>query len=75
MAQTLVKLSEKEDMVVNVVKGKFGLKNKNDAIRRIILEYEKHHLEDALKPAYVKELEYVLGKERKESERCNRGYA
>jgi len=49
MTQTLVKLTKKEDMVVNLVKAKFGLKNKNDAIRQIIVDYEAQLLDEKLK--------------------------
>jgi hypothetical protein len=56
MVQTLLNLTSKEDMVVNVIKGKFGLRNKNDAIRLIINKYEEELLEPQLKPEYTKKL-------------------
>jgi len=49
MAQTIVKLDKKEDVVVNLVKAKFGLRNKNDAIKQIIKEYETELLAKDLK--------------------------
>jgi len=61
MVQTLINLDRREDMVVNVVKGKFGLKNKNDAIKLIINEYEKESLEPALRPEYAKKLKAAMG--------------
>ncbi len=49
MTQILVKLTKKEDMVVNLVKAKFGLRNKNDAIRQIIVDYEDQLLDEKLR--------------------------
>jgi hypothetical protein len=60
MVQTLLNLNKREDMVVNVVKGKFGLRNKNDAIRLIISEYEKDSLEPELRPEYAKKLDDAM---------------
>lgn len=56
MVQSLISLNEHEDRVINVVKGKFGLKNKSEAIRLIIDEYEKELLEPELRPEYVERM-------------------
>lgn len=56
MVQSLISLNEHEDRVINVVKGKFGLKNKSEAIRLIIDEYEKELLEPELRPEYVEKM-------------------
>ena len=63
MAQTLVNLDKREDMVVNIVKGKYGLKNKNDAIRLIINKYEKESLEPVLRPEYADVLNSAMKQE------------
>ncbi len=60
MVQTLINLDKREDMVVNIVKGKFGLKNKNDAIRLIIDEYERESLEPRLRPEYAEKLDEAM---------------
>ena len=49
MAQTLLKLSKEEDTVVNLVKAKFSLKNKNAAIKQILQEYKDELLDKDLK--------------------------
>ncbi len=54
MIQTLLRLEEHQNRVLNVVKGKLGFKNKNDAIRYVIDEYEENHLEPELRPEYIK---------------------
>jgi hypothetical protein len=65
MVQTLINLDKREDMVVNVVKGKFGLSNKNDAIKLIISEYEKESLEPELRPEYAEKLKGIMGQKGK----------
>ncbi len=48
MVKAIIELGEHEDRVLQVVKGKYGLKNKTDAINKIIQEYEKAVLGDFL---------------------------
>ncbi|MBI2673311.1 DUF2683 family protein [Candidatus Woesearchaeota archaeon] len=57
MVQAVINLNEREARVLNIVKGKFGLKNKSEAINLIIDEYEQEFLELKLKPEFVKRLE------------------
>lgn len=56
MVQAVISIDEHEDRTINVVKGKFGLKNKSEAIRLIINEYEKELLEPELRPEYVEKM-------------------
>jgi len=60
MVQTLLNLTSREDMVVNIIKGKFGLKNKNDAIRLMINKYEEDLLEPQLRPEYAEKLRTAM---------------
>ncbi|ATZ60763.2 MAG: hypothetical protein DDT40_01860 [candidate division WS2 bacterium] len=53
MVQAIVTLNEHEDRVLNIVKGKFGLKNKSEVINLIISEYEKEFLEPELRPEFI----------------------
>ena len=56
MVQAVINIEEHENRIINVVKGKFGLKNKSEAINLIINEYEKEILEPELKPEYVEKM-------------------
>ena len=56
MVQAVISLNEHADRIVNIVKGKFGLKNKSEAIQLIINEYEKELLEPELRPEYVEKM-------------------
>lgn len=54
MVQAIVDLGEFENRVVNVVKARFGLKNKSDAINRIIQDNFDEYFE--LRPEYLEKL-------------------
>jgi hypothetical protein len=44
---------------LNIIKAKYGLKDKSAAINRMAIEYEKEILEPELKPEYIKKLEVI----------------
>jgi DNA topoisomerase IA len=56
MVQAVVSLGENEARVINIIKGKFGLKNKSEAINLIIEKYEESFLEPELRPEYEAKL-------------------
>ncbi len=56
MVQAIVNLGENEDRVLTIVKGKFGLKNKSEAVNLIIEKFEQELLEPELRPEYKEEL-------------------
>ena len=56
MVQAVINFSEHENRVINIVKGKYGLKNKSEAIEHIINEYEKEHLEPELRPEFIEKM-------------------
>jgi uncharacterized coiled-coil DUF342 family protein len=56
MAQSNVKIGEYQDRVLTIVKGKFGFKNKSQAINFIIDRFEEQNLEPELRPEFIKEL-------------------
>ena len=53
MPQAVVKLSEHANRVLNIVKAKYGLKDKSQAIEQIATEYEQEILEPELRPEFV----------------------
>ncbi len=59
MAQAIVKLGEYEDRVLTIIKGKYGLKNKSDAINFIIDKFEEQFLELELRPEYIEKLKRI----------------
>ena len=56
MVQAVIHLGAYEDRLLTVVRGKFGLKNKSDAVNFVISKYGEELLEPELRPEYKKEL-------------------
>ncbi len=59
MVQNIINLNERYDRILNIVKAKFGLKNKSQAVSLIIHVYEDNFLEPELRPEYLKKLEKI----------------
>lgn len=57
MVQAIVNLGEHEDRVLTIVRGKFGLKNKSEAVNFVIHQYEDELLEPELRPEYAEKLQ------------------
>jgi hypothetical protein len=57
MVKSLINLTEHESRIVNIVKAKYGLKDKNQALSLILKRYEESELEPQLKPEFVAEIE------------------
>ena len=59
MVQSIIDINEREDRVLNIVKAKFGLKNKSEAVALIAKIYEDSFLEPELRPEYIEKLEKI----------------
>lgn len=57
MVKSVINLSERESRIVNIVKAKYGLKDKSQAISIILKRYEECELEPEFRPEFVKEME------------------
>jgi len=53
MVQAVVKLSEHSNRILNIVKAKYGLRDKSEAIEKIATEYEQEILEPELRPEFI----------------------
>lgn len=56
MVQAIINFGEHEDLILNVIKGKFGFRNKSDAVNFVISEFEENLLEPELRPEYVEKI-------------------
>ena len=56
MVQAIINLGEREDRLLTIVRGKFGLKNKSEAVNFVIDQYGDELLEPQLRPEYREEL-------------------
>jgi len=59
MVQSLIKLSEDANRVLNVVKAKHGLRTKSEAIELVTRAYAEELLEPELSPEYVDRLREI----------------
>jgi hypothetical protein len=56
MPTAIVQLSNEANHVINIVKAKYDLKDKSEAINALALEYAEEILEPELKPEYIEKL-------------------
>jgi len=59
MVQAIVSLGEYENRVLTIVKGKFGLKNKSEAVNLIINKFEEELLEPELRPEFIQKIKRI----------------
>lgn len=59
MVQAVISLTDYENRILNIVKGKYGLRNKSEAVEHIIRSYEKDRLEPELRPEYIEKLKKI----------------
>ena len=59
MVQSIIDVGENEDRILNIVKAKYGLKNKSQAISLILKTYNESFLEPELRPEYIDKLNKI----------------
>ena len=59
MVQAIIKISERTNRVLNIVKAKYGLKDKSEAINVVAEHYENDLMEPELRPEYVEKLNKI----------------
>ncbi|MBS1266549.1 MAG: hypothetical protein MAG795_00516 [Candidatus Woesearchaeota archaeon] len=60
MVQAVINIPERTNRTLNIVKAKFGLKDKSQAINLVVKEYEQYFLEPQLRPDYSKKLDKIM---------------
>ncbi|MCK5283901.1 MAG: DUF2683 family protein [Nanoarchaeota archaeon] len=60
MVQAVINIEENTNRVLNIVKAKFGLKDKSQAISIVVNEYEQSFLEPELRPEYKNKLAKIM---------------
>lgn len=56
MVDALIHVSDHTNRLLNIVKAKYGLKDKSQAVERMAIEYEERVLEQGFKPEFVEEV-------------------
>jgi hypothetical protein len=59
MVQAIINIDERTNRILNIIKAKYGLKDKSAAIDFMAAEYEKEILEPELKPEYIEKLKSI----------------
>ncbi len=57
MVKSVIDLTERESRIINIVKAKYGLKDKSQALSIILKRYEECELEPQLRPEFIAEIE------------------
>lgn len=68
MVQALVQINENTNRVLNVVKAKYGLKDKGEAIQLVVEKYIEEENEPELRPEFIKKIKQI---EKQKSIRVN----
>ena len=56
MIQARVKISDRTNQVLNIVKAKYNLKDKSAALDLVVAQYEEKILESQYRPEFIKEM-------------------
>ena len=59
MVQAMIEIPKEVNQVLNIVKARFGLKTKSEAIARVVAEYGSEILEPELRPEYIEKLKKI----------------
>lgn len=60
MVQAMIKIPKEVNQILNIVKAKYGLRTKSEAIAKVVAEYGYGILEPELKPEYIKKAEDIM---------------
>ena len=56
MVQAVINISEHTNRILNILKAKYGLKDKSESIDLMAEQYEEDVLEPELRPSYVRKM-------------------
>ena len=59
MVQAMIEIPEQVNHILNIVKAKYNLKTKSEAIARVVAEYGTQILEPELRPEYIEKLKKI----------------
>ncbi len=56
MVQAMINISKKANQVLNIVKARYSLKDKSQAVEHVIIEYGVDILEPELRPEFIEKM-------------------
>ncbi|MEK6912752.1 MAG: DUF2683 family protein [Nanoarchaeota archaeon] len=59
MVQAMIDIPEKANHILNIVKARYNLKTKSEAIAKIVMEHGESILEPELRPEYLEKLKKI----------------
>jgi hypothetical protein len=59
MVQAMVNISENANQILNIVKARYNLKDKSEAIERVVLGYGEDLLEPELRPEFIQRMNEI----------------
>lgn len=57
MVQAMINISKDANQILNIVKAKYGFKDKSQAIEKVIQEYGSDFLEPELRPEFMSKMQ------------------
>ncbi len=60
MVQAIINISEHTNRILNIVKAKYGLNDKSEAINVLAKEYENEIMEPQLRPEYIEKAKKIM---------------
>ena len=60
MVQAIINIKENTNRVLNILKAKYGLKDKSQAIDIMAKKYEQEILEPELRPEYIRRAKKIM---------------
>ena len=60
MVQAVINVDDHINRVLNIIKAKFGLRDKSAAISLVVNQYEKIELEPTLRPSYQTKITKIM---------------
>ena len=60
MVQAIINIEDHTNRILNIVKAKFGLKDKSEAIDLMAEQYGEEILEPELRPEYIKKAKKIM---------------
>ena len=56
MVQAMIQISENANQILNIVKARFNLRDKSEAIEKVVLDFGDEFLEPELKPEFIERM-------------------
>ena len=52
----MIQISDEANQILNIVKARYGLKDKSDAIEKVVIEFGEDFLEPQLRPEFIQKM-------------------